>query len=82
MYGINIQREALKALDSVPKEFRDPIRHRINQLAQEPRPSGVKKLHGGWYRVRQGPYRILYEIDDNNLLVNITAVKHRRDAYR
>ena len=82
MYRLSIRREALKALASVPKEFQDPLRTRINRLAQEPRPTGVKKLHGGGYRVRQGPYRILYEIDDNNFLVNITAVKHRKEAYR
>ncbi len=82
MYRVNIQREALKALHSVPKDFRDTIRKKINQLAQDPRPSGVKKLHKSGYRIRHGPYRILYEIDDDNLLVNITAVKHRKDAYR
>ncbi len=82
MYRVNIRREALKALESVPKDFRDPLRTRINQLAEDPRPSGVKKLHGGGYRVRQGPYRIVYEIDDDNLFVNITSVKHRKDAYR
>jgi mRNA interferase RelE/StbE len=82
VYRLNILREVLKALESVPKEFRHPIQNRIKQLALDPRPSGVKKLHRGGYRVRLGPYRIIYEIDDNNLLVNITAVKHRKDAYR
>jgi len=82
VYRLSIRREALKALCSISKDFREPIRNRINQLAYDPRPSGVKKLHGGGYRVRQGPYRILYEIDDDNLLVVITAVKHRKEAYR
>ena len=82
MYRLNIRSGALKDLASVPKEFQDPLRTRIRQLAQDPRPSGVKKLHRGGYRVRQGPYRILYEIDDDNLVVNITAVKHRKEAYR
>ena len=68
MYGLNIHREVLKALESVPVEYRDPIRNRINQLAHDPRPPGLKKLHRGGYRVRQGRYRILYEIDDENLL--------------
>jgi mRNA interferase RelE/StbE len=81
LYTISVRREVLKALRSVPKEFRDPIQDRINQLAQDPRPSGAKKLHRGGYRVRQGAYRIVYEIDDNDLLITITAVKHRKDAY-
>jgi addiction module toxin, relE/stbE family len=56
----------------------------VELLAQEPRPTGAKKLvggHGEW-RVRTGNYRIIYEIDDGALVVLVLAVGHRREIYR
>lgn len=56
----------------------------VELLAQEPRPTGAKKLvggHGEW-RVRTGNYRIIYEIDDGVLVVLVLAVGHRREVYR
>lgn len=82
MYRISVLREALKSLESIPQDFREATRSRINSLSQNPRPAGAKKLHRGGYRIRQGSYRILYEVDDGNLLITITAVKHRKEAYR
>ncbi|MGV3601072.1 MAG: type II toxin-antitoxin system RelE family toxin [Dyadobacter fermentans] len=55
----------------------------IRSLANNPRPSGCKKLvntHNS-YRVRMGNYRILYCIEDRIRIVEVSAVKHRRDAY-
>lgn len=53
-------------------------------LAQEPRPSGAKKLVGGEgeWRVRTGDYRIVYVINDDVLLVLVVAVDHRREIYQ
>ena len=63
-------------------------RHRIDQalrsLQSEPRPSGVKKLSGkdqDW-RVRVGDYRILYEINDEQQLITVWRIAHRREVYR
>jgi len=67
----------------------DPVvRNRIDQvlivLQSEPRPSGVKKLSGRQqeWRVRVGDYRILFEIDDDEQLITIWRIAHRRDVYR
>ncbi|ACT95196.1 type II toxin-antitoxin system RelE family toxin [Dyadobacter fermentans] len=55
----------------------------IRSLANNPRPSGCKKLVNtlNSYRVRMGNYRILYCIEDRIRIVEVSAVKHRRDAY-
>jgi mRNA interferase RelE/StbE len=56
----------------------------IELLADQPRPSGAKKLAGGdgEWRVRTGDYRIVYEVHDDVLLVLVVAVGHRRDIYQ
>jgi mRNA interferase RelE/StbE len=56
---------------------------RIGGLARDPRPQGCEKL--SWeerYRIRQGKYRILYSIEDRDLIVYVVKVGHRRDVYR
>ena len=56
---------------------------RIGRLAEEPRPSGCVKIAGGeHYRVRQGRYRIVYEVRDAELVVLVVRVGDRRDVYR
>ena len=56
---------------------------RIEALADNPRPPGCEKLSGlPRYRIRQGLYRIVYEIQDDVLLVLVVKVGHRRDVYR
>ncbi len=56
---------------------------RIEALRTEPRPTGVEKLSGQEkYRIRQGVYRILYEIRDTKLIVVVVKIGHRRDVYR
>ena len=56
----------------------------IDGLAENPRPDGVKKLKGSeedLYRIRVGDYRIIYEVYDIRLIVNVVAVAHRREVY-
>ncbi len=65
----------------------EPIRGRtlvaIRALAADPRPQGCKKLTGAeLYRLRVGNYRILYEIDDDQLFILVIRAGHRRDVYR
>jgi mRNA interferase RelE/StbE len=56
---------------------------RMRELAKLPRPAGAEKLSGhDLFRVRQGDYRILYEIEDRELTVTIIKIGHRRDVYR
>lgn len=82
-YSLEIKRSAAKELGQVPPKDRGRIVGRIQALAQDPRPPGAEKLSGQErYRVRQGDYRILYEIEDDVLRVMLVKIGHRRDVYR
>ena len=75
---------ALRQLRKLDPAARRRIQAVIELLAEQPRPSGAKKLVGGddEWRVRTGDYRIVYEIHDDVLLVLVVAVGHGRDIYR
>jgi mRNA interferase RelE/StbE len=78
-----IERRAQKQLARITQPDRDRIVSAVWELAEEPRPVGVKKLAGreAW-RIRVGDYRIIYEIHDQALMVLVIAIGHRRDVYR
>jgi len=85
VYRVIITKEALKEIDSIGRRTdRARITERIHKLAGNPRPQGSKKLKGPFerYRLRQGDYRILYEIRDELLIVSVVQVGHRKDVYR
>ena len=71
IYKVSIKRSAVKEIEAIPrKKERQRIIRRIGQLAEDPRPPGCKKLSGSErYRVRQGSYRIVYAIEDDELIV-------------
>lgn len=72
-----------KDLKEIPKQDVQRILERIDALRDEPRPQGSVKLSGKeYYRVRQGNYRIIYEIQDAQLVVIVIKVGHRREVYR
>jgi mRNA interferase RelE/StbE len=81
-YELLIKRRAQKQLAGIPQPNRDRIITAVHSLADDPRPSGVKKLSGrdAW-RIRVGDYRIIYEIDDGVLVVLVVSIGHRRDVY-
>jgi len=82
-YQVLIKRSAQKELDALPKSLRERIVRRLLSLEADPRPSGSKKLQGEEsYRLRVGDYRALYTIDDQNRIVTVYAVGHRREVYR
>jgi mRNA interferase RelE/StbE len=83
-YDVFIKPSALKELEAVgSKKDRRAIVRAIRSLAEEPRPSGCRKLSGrDKYRIRSGHYRILYAIEDAVLVVTIVKVVHRRSVYR
>ncbi len=83
-YRVLIKSSAKKELLAVPtKKDRQLLVQRIEQLADEPRPYGCTKLTGyERYRLRQGVYRIVYEIRDAALVVLVVKLGHRRDVYR
>jgi mRNA interferase RelE/StbE len=86
MYHIGTaSRRVDREIAALPPAVAQRVAAAVRALALEPRPPGVAKLaghpRGGW-RIRVGDYRILYEIDDEQQLVTIFAVLHRREAYR
>jgi mRNA interferase RelE/StbE len=82
IYTITISRLAQKQLDKLPNNIGDRLIDAIYELAKNPRPTGYKKLKGrDGYRVRSGDYRIIYEIFDSVLLINVVALGHRKDIY-
>ena len=82
-YRLLIKPSAAKELESVPRKDRRRLAARMRELGEQPRPPGAEKLSGhDLYRVRQGSYRILYEIIDRDLTVTVVKVGHRRDVYR
>lgn len=82
-YKLVVKKSVAKDLRSIPKRDVQRIMKRIAALADDPRPPGCEKLSGQErYRVRQGIYRIVYEIMDKTLVVTVVKVGHRRHIYR
>ena len=82
-YKIYFKESVEKDFRSIPKLDLRKIIRRIDSLAADPRPSGCEKLTGQErYRIRQGRYRIVYSIQDEEVTVWIVKVGHRKDVYR
>ncbi len=83
-YRLLIKPSAVKDIEAIPlKRDRQRVIERISKLAEDPRPFGSEKISGqDKYRLRQGRYRILYAIDDQDLIVQVVKVGHRKDVYR
>lgn len=83
MHHIYIKRSAQKALARIEKSQRDRIIEKIRKLGEDPRPARSKKLKGreAW-RIRVGNYRVIYEIEDDKLIVLVVAIGHRGFIYR
>jgi len=82
-YEVHILGAAEKEMDKLTTSLHHGLSQRLLSLEENPRPRGSRKLTGREeYRLRVGIYRILYTIDDTNLVVTIFAVGHRREVYR
>ena len=83
-YEIVFARSARKELETLSHPVAKRILEKIEQLALNPRPSGCKKIRGhlNLWRIRVGEYRVIYSIDDQNMVVDISVVRHRGEAYR
>lgn len=82
-YRLLIKRSVAKDFRAIPKKDVQRILKRIPNLADEPRPDGCEKLTDQErYRVRQGSYRVVYEIKDDMLVIIVGKVAHRSEAYR
>ena len=82
-YTILVERYAQKQILKLDKKVIPVIKMAIASLADNPRPFGYKKLKGeDAYRIQVGDYRIIYEIEDDKIIVIVVSVGHRKDIYR
>jgi mRNA interferase RelE/StbE len=83
-YEVTIARRAVKALATLPRKEQQRIRAAIDLLADTPRPPGCVAMAGEAhaYRVRVGDYRIVYDVLDDRLVIQVVSIGHRRDVYR
>ena len=83
-YDITFARSVRKELQALPHTLAVRILDKVELLVSNPRPSGCKKLrgHSNLWRIRISDYRIIYSIDDDEFVVDISVIRHRSEAYR
>lgn len=82
-YQVTLTRRAQRQLNAIAEPHHARIEARMADLGDNPRPHGCLKLTGQpFWRIRVGHYRVVYEIHDEQLLVAVIEVGHRRDVYR
>lgn len=81
-YRVTLRRRAIKALEKISEPYYSKIKEVIYGLADEPRPAGCKKLKGrDGYRIRVADYRVIYDVFDDVLLVEVIDLGHRKEIY-
>lgn len=82
-YSVEISATAEKELKKLGRDDEIRLLRRISLLADDPRPDGCRKMSGydHLYRIRVGRYRVIYEIDGENVIVIVLKIGHRRDNY-
>ena len=81
-YKILIRKRAIRALEKIQDPYYSIIKEAIYSLSNNPRPNGCLKLKGReGYRIRVAHYRIIYEIFDDKLLIDVIDLGHRKDIY-
>jgi mRNA interferase RelE/StbE len=82
MYKVRIEKSVLKSLEKISEPYFSKIKKAILGLAKNPRPVGYKKLRGrDGFRIRVADYRIIYDIFDDILQINVIDLGHRKDIY-
>ena len=82
-YELVVRQSVSKDTKNIPSNDLKKILKKMKALCEDPRPPGSVKLSGmEYYRIRQGDYRIIYEIEDNRLIVVVVKIGHRREIYR
>ena len=83
-YRVEFVPAAVRQLESITRKQQVRIASKIDALASDPRPAGCMKLKGSGdiYRIRVGDYRILYQVNEDILLVLVIKVAHRKEAYK
>lgn len=83
IYTININKKASKFLESLSEPHRSSIVNAILSLAYNPRPFGYIKLTGeDAYRIRIGDYRVIYEIFEGTITIDVIRINHRKEVYK
>ena len=83
MYQVELRRSVQKSLEKIQTQERLKIISALLELEQNPRPRGIEKIRGvELWRIREGDYRIVFSIDDNEKMITIVRIGHRRDIYR
>jgi len=83
MYEVELRRNVKKSLDKLQEQERHKLISALLGLEPDPRPRGVEKIRGTeLWRIREGDYRIVYHIDDEEKIVTVVRIGHRRDVYR
>jgi len=83
-YAVEIDTKAAREIRALPRPEQRRVIAKVEALADNPRPAGCVKLSGApkLWRIRSGVYRIVYQIQDQRLVVTIVRVGHRREVYR
>jgi mRNA interferase RelE/StbE len=82
-YKVSLKKSAEKELRAIPARDIEKIVEKLRGLARQPRPHGCEKLEGQErYRLRQGDWRMIYSIDDNERSVTVVKIGNRREVYR
>lgn len=82
LYSIEVRKNVFKTLGKINEPYYSAIKKAIYNLAENPKPQGYKKLKGRQgFRIRVGDYRIIYEIIDEILVIEIIDLGHRKDIY-
>jgi len=83
-FEIKWKPSAIRELRKLSKEVIARIVAAVEELAQDPHPAGARKLSGSrhTYRIREGSYRVVYDVDATTVVITIVRVAHRREAYR
>ena len=83
-YRIQFTRNAENALAKLDRRLLIRVKAKIFELADNPRPTGSARLagHRHYSRIRIGDYRVIYRVDDQSNLVEISRIAHRRELYR
>lgn len=84
IYEVEFTSAAAKQIRKLSRPVRERLLDAIEDLQEDPRPHGAKKLTGeniAW-RIRVGDYRVIYEVVDAQLVITVVRAAHRREVYR
>lgn len=84
VFEVIFARSARKELEKINIDDARKILNKIESMGKNPRPHGCEKLKGGenLWRIRIGNYRVIYKIKEINNIIDITIIRHRKDAYK